>query len=177
MIRDRQSVSVTDLLAVTGRDSILVVIVALSILNVILAPLPFNSLILGIPLVLLSLAHALNLDIHTLSWRWLHRQHPCTAAQPYLEKAAQWAAGLERWTRPRWGQLLIFESRAFSGACLLLLSVIILLPIPFANIPGSIGMLCVAAGLMQRDGMAVTAGYGIALTHILVVLGARELLL
>jgi hypothetical protein len=49
-----------------------------------------------------------------------------------------------------------------SGLVLLLLSIIVALPIPFANQPPAIAQGLIALGLIERDGVVVLIGVGVA---------------
>jgi hypothetical protein len=48
------------------------------------------------------------------------------------------------------------------GLILLLLSIIVSLPIPFANQPPAIAQGLIALGLIERDGVVVLIGIGVA---------------
>ncbi len=61
----------------------------------------------------------------------------------------------ERYIQPR----LVFMSEPFAvrcmGAVTAILSLIIMFPIPFSNLIPSLALLCLALGMMQKDGVTV----------------------
>ncbi len=166
-------ISLHDMLAVLGRDSLLLVIIILSILNIIFAPLPVNSFVLGIPLMIFSAMYLVKVDVATVNWRVLYRSYNCVAWRPYMHSAIQYGARVDGWSRPRWPGVFTFQNRMADGLLLLVMALVIFLPIPFANIPGSIGMICVALGLLQKDGLLVAAGYVVAALHLAALMAAK----
>jgi len=170
-------ISLHDMLAVLGRDSLLLIIIILSILNIIFAPLPVNSFVLGIPLILFSSMYLMNIDIVEVDWRIMRRSYGCIAWRPYMRSAIQYGARVDGWSRPRWPAVFAFQSRIADGLALVVMALVIFLPIPFANIPGSIGMICLALGLLQKDGLLLAAGYGAAVLHLGALIAAKYALL
>ena len=72
----------------------------------------------------------------------------------------QW---LERALRPRLGRLCRpFHERAVAAACVAL-SLVLMLPIPFAHTAAALAIVSFAAGLMEADGVFLLAGWGFAL--------------
>ena len=65
----------------------------------------------------------------------------------------------ERGLRPRLSLLLHPVNERIAGAACLLLAVILLLPIPFGNIPPAWAIAAFALGILERDGMATLVGW------------------
>lgn len=84
-------------------------------------------------------------------------------ARTVLEKmvaiAVPVARRLERLCRPRWAWLTSRGGRAGTGAIVILLSIILLLPIPFiGNMPPGLAISILALGLIERDGLVILVG-------------------
>jgi hypothetical protein len=62
------------------------------------------------------------------------------------------------------------------GLACTLIAVVLVLPIPFANLVPAIALTMFALGLTRRDGLLILAGYGLmALASVVIVLGAHGL--
>lgn len=159
LVHSQDRISLRDIAGIAEDDVILITIILLSILNIILAPLPFNSFLLGAPLILLSILYLFAIDPLRLNFQPLQKSFCCLSWRKFFSSARPMIAKLERLGRPRWKHVTRYESRILSGLCFLLLSLIIFLPIPFLNIPGSIAMIGLAIGILQKDGVLLATGY------------------
>jgi hypothetical protein len=65
----------------------------------------------------------------------------------------------ERILRPRLSLLLHPVKERLVGAACLLLAIILLLPIPFGNIPPAWAIAAFALGILERDGLATLVGW------------------
>jgi hypothetical protein len=75
----------------------------------------------------------------------------------------------ERFLRPRLSMLLHpVPERMVGGACLLL-AVILLLPIPFGNIPPAFAIAAFSLGILDRDGVATIIGWFATLGSVLIL--------
>lgn len=171
-IDTRSRITMRHIAAMTGADSQLILIILLSVLNIILSPLPGNSIILGIPLVLVSVAYILNIDPSQFRMRAFRTPFATRAWRVYTERAADLMALIEKFSRPRWPHMLKSETRIGTGISMIVMAVIIVLPIPFANIPASMGMICLAIGVLERDGIFFLAGHLNALLHVIALITA-----
>ena len=75
-----------------------------------------------------------------------------TKLNPVLQRA-------ERGLRPRLSLLLHPANERIVGAACLLLAIILLLPIPFGNIPPAWAIAAFALGILERDGLATLVGW------------------
>ena len=73
---------------------------------------------------------------------------------PTLEK-------VERVVKPRFGALTGRAGAAVVGSACTLIGVILVLPIPFANLLPSWSLGAFSLGLTRKDGLAILAGYGL----------------
>jgi hypothetical protein len=172
-VETHETISVHDILAIAGRDSHLIPIILLAIFNIFLAPIPGNSMLIGTPLTLLSLLYLCKSDPRNYRWRVFTRRVKCVAWRKYLTAAIPYAEKLQRLFRPRFAAAFLIENRVASGVSLTLFSFIVFLPIPFANLPGSLGILAIAFGLMERDGLYFALGYLLVLVHLAVIVAIK----
>lgn len=169
-IQTRSRISLKKVFMDIEGDSILIAITLLSIFNIILAPLPVNSFILGIPLILLSFAYLCKIDLVQKNYKWMRRPMKCVKWRPYLQHAKPIFVKIDKNISSRYH---IFAGKNFSklsAFALLFLALVIFLPIPFANIPGSIGMLIISTGIIQKDGLFIALGHMIAIGHVVAII-------
>lgn len=169
-VQTRSRINLKKILKEIEGDSVLLTITIISILNIVLAPLPVNSFILGIPLILLSFAYLYKTDLAKKNYRWLRHPIKCTKWRPYLQYAKPIFVKIDKNISSRYHAFTGQRFSKISAFALLFLAFIIFLPIPFANIPGSIGMLIISTGIIQKDGLFVALGHIIALAHVLVMI-------
>jgi hypothetical protein len=166
-VQNRSKINMRNVLEMMEDDSLLIIIAIISVLNIVLAPLPVNSFILGIPLMGLSLAYIFKIDLLKKKYRWMRRPIKCKKWRSYIPHSQPIFARLDKHVSPRLSFFVQSKFRFFAGLTLFFLALIIFLPIPFANIPGSIGMILISVGLIQKDGLFVILGYGVATAHLI----------
>lgn len=165
-ISKRSSINMRHIFSMMEDDSLLIVIAIVSVLNIVLAPLPVNSFILGIPLMILSIAYIFKIDLLSKKYKWMRRPFKCAKMRKYLPHSKPIFAKIDKHVSPRFHFFVKPKFRIFAGLTLFFLALVIFLPIPFANIPGSIGMLLITVGLLQKDGLFVVMGYAVATAHL-----------
>lgn len=139
------------------RGRALALLLVLFALPNILPALPGTSAITGAPLVLLTLQMALGQGV------WLprvvaNRAVPRAGLLALLNRAKPYFERIERMLHPRQLWLTTQLAQRLLGALMLGLSLIIILPIPFANALPAAGILIIAIGLAERDGIFIMAG-------------------
>lgn len=169
-VKKHKTITLNDLLDITGENAMLVALIFLSVLNIILSPLPMNSIVMGVPLFILSGLYLFKVDISHKNGKCFNKKISCVKWRKYIERLTPYVMKFEKWSSRRWHKILVLENRVLTGLSLTIMAFIILLPIPFANIPGSIGIILVALGILQKDGMFVLGGYTIFALHLLGVL-------
>lgn len=165
------------LLAAFGSRAHGATLLVLALPEAVPLPVPSAAAVLGVPLVLVSAHLALVGESGTLPRRILDLPVP-PALLRALHRIGPWLARGERLSRPRLGVLTRHE-RLLALVCLYL-STLLLLPLPFFNVPPALSLVLIAWGMLQRDGVAVLLGLGgTAVTTALlvgVVDGVRALL-
>lgn len=164
--RTRDRISVGEVVETLGRHGFPVLMVILAFLNIVLAPLPMVSVILGLPLVLIAGQACLG-RVRPVLPAWLARRSiDRTELQRRIAGSIAWIERAERLVRPRLTALCGPRWRRAVALVCLLLSVILFLPIPFGNIPPAAGIMLLGLGLLRRDGVFVAAGLATAVATV-----------
>jgi hypothetical protein len=67
-------------------------------------------------------------------------------------------AKIEAWLKPRWNFLTTNTMERLIGIYMTFLTIILLVPVPFGNALPSFGIGIIAAGLLEKDGIAILVG-------------------
>lgn len=147
-----------------------ILLLVLTLPTLIPIPTPGLSAILGAPLTLITFQLMLGLETPWLpkfiARRRINRNHlrrVCTWVIPYLEK-------LERIIRPRLNFLVRPPSNYFIALLCAILSLMIMLPIPFSNVVPALAIFLFAIGILQRDGLFVIFGMIVTLISAAVII-------
>jgi hypothetical protein len=148
-----------------GGPAALVLLFALP--NVIPMP-PGTSAVLGAPLLLLTVQMARGKPLR-LPAALGRRSFARNDLVPLLRHAARLAG------RGGTGHLSFFVSPLgvrLTGVVCSLLALIVLLPIPFGNMPTALAISVCAAGILRQDGRWVLAGWLAGVVAVLILVGA-----
>lgn len=167
-VSDHETISLSDFLGLIEDRALVFVLILLAFLNIILAPLPGNSVIIGIPMFLTTVCILFKVTTFQRVPFFLDRPVKCAPWREYMDKLVPYIAKFERLAKPRFQGLFHMVSQTATGLCLVVLAFIILLPIPFANIPGSLGIIFLCLGSLQRDGVLFGLGCLIFWGHVVV---------
>jgi hypothetical protein len=149
-------ISIGELIAGIQTQALALLLILFALPNVLPSP-PGTTAIFGAPLVLLTVQMALGRGVW-LPQIILGRALPRGAFLALLTKAGPSFARIERLLRPRLLVLTGAGALRIWGAVMVVLSVMIMLPIPLANTAPSIAIILIAMGLLERDGLFVLAG-------------------
>ena len=165
----REHIAVSDLIATLGGRGRAALILLFAFPNVLPAP-PGVSGILGLPLIYLSVQMMLGRQ------PWLPkiigaRGLPRDRFAQLVERLAPLLARAERMLRPRWSILVSHSAERPLGAICLVLAIVLSLPIPFGNMLPAFAICLIALGVLERDGVWVTAGVISAALSLIIVAG------
>ncbi|WP_103173986.1 exopolysaccharide biosynthesis protein [Paracoccus sp. SY] len=159
--------SIAQLLTALGDRGLIGLLLILAVANAIPNP-PGTSTVLGLPMLYLSWQVTrggmpwLPQFLADRSFDITHFRALITRAMPYLDR-------VERLLRPR---LAVLSSplaiKAVGGVCLIL-SIVLILPIPFGNLLPATAIAIIALGALERDGLWILGGvlFGLATTVFL----------
>jgi hypothetical protein len=141
----------------------------------VLLPLPPGvSMIMALPLLIVAPQIMIG---RSVLWfpKWLsNRQIKRAELIKVLRRVSPSMARIEAAVRPRLRFLTGRIGRRAVGAACTLVAVVLVLPIPFANLVPSLAMGVFAVGLTRKDGVFILAGYGlILLSGLVIALGAH----
>lgn len=133
--------------------------------------IPGLSTLTGIPLGLVAVQMVLGMRAPYLP-RWLaERSLSRNDFRRLIERTAPWLQRLERLMKPRWRVFRTLTAERSVGAFCLLLAIVLALPIPFGNLLPAIGVALISLGLIEEDGLLVSAGLAVGLASLFVVWG------
>ena len=164
----RERVSVGDLLAAMGDRAFGALMLVFALPN--LLPTPGTSGILGLPLVFLAAQLMLG------QRPWLpkviaNRSMLRADFSAVLDRAGPWLARVEKLLRLRLGVLVHSPAEYAIGVACLLLTVILILPIPLGNILPALAICMFSFGLLEKDGLWAIVGAITTIVSVVIVGG------
>jgi hypothetical protein len=165
----RDRVSVGDLLRTMHGRAIAALMLIFAFPNVLPSP-PGTSGVLGLPLVYLTSQMMLG-RLPWLPGFIADRSMARADFAALVGRIGPMLARAERLLTPRLPFLVNSGTERALGAVCLLLSVILLLPIPFGNMLPAFAICIIALGVLERDGVWILAGLAVSVLAVGVVAG------
>lgn len=166
-----EGLTVSHLLARLGQTGVLLACIILALPSILPIPVPGMSMPQG------ALIAFLGVGVFAGRKPWLPRRlleirFAARLLEPVLEKGAGLFARFEKLSRPR--LLPLVEGRFYKAlnSLLIITAAVILMapfPIPFSNVLPAYGILFLAFGILQRDGLMVLVGYLMFLLSLLYI--------
>jgi len=180
----RERLAIADLRDAMGDRAFGALLFVFAAPNTLPVNAPGVSVVLGIPLLFLSLQLMLG-----FARPWLPRA--VVASTVTRQRFAQvmnvvvpWIRRAERLSQPRWPLLATGLAERLIGLVCVILSIVLILPVPFGNMGPGIAICLLAFALLEQDGKATVAGLATTLLAlalawgvILAILKAVSLLL
>lgn len=155
----KERVRLADLVGVLDERAFGVLMLILALPNAVgLGTIPGLSTVFGIPQIFVSLQMILGRPRPWLPAFVLERSIAMKDFRTMVEKAEPHLARMERLLRPRMALMSSTLVERLLGGVLLLLSILVTLPIPFANQPPAVAQGLISLGLIERDGVVVSIG-------------------
>lgn len=151
-----ERITVGDLLRAMEGRAIGALLLVFAFPNILPTP-PGLAGILGLPLIYLSS----QLMLGRLPWLPPFISNRSITRETFVNlvtRAIPWLARAERMLKQRLWLLVSPPAQRFLGAVCLILSLVLVLPIPFGNMLPSIAVCILALGLLERDGLWIIAG-------------------
>lgn len=133
--------------------------------------IPGVSTITGLPLLFVAVQMALGHNRVYLP-RWIADSSLATADfQKLVNKVAPWLRRLEKLMKPRIAVLTQGNAERWLGGFCVLLAFLLVLPIPLGNLLPALGILFIALGLIESDGVCVLAGIALGIASWVLLSG------
>jgi hypothetical protein len=164
------TVTVGELLNALKDRSFGVIIIFFALPNVIV-PI---SWVLGTPILLLTVQMVIGRQTPWLPGFMKRQEISGETFAKIASYVVTYLSKIEKWLKPRWSFLTTNTMERFIGLYLTFLTLVLLVPIPFGNALPAFGIAIVAAGLIEKDGLAILVGSLIGLAgalYIVVLLG------
>lgn len=166
---DRERISVGDLLAALGDRASGALLFIFAFPNILPVP-PGTSAILGAPLIFLA-AQLLFGRSPWLPSVVARRSVSHADFATLVRRVAPWLQRAERLLRPRLTLLVGPPFEYVIGGVCLLLALILVLPIPLGNVLPALAISLLALAIVERDGLWMLAGLGVAGVAVALVSG------
>lgn len=154
--------TVRELLELIGEQGLLLFCVFLGVPFLLPVAIPGTSTVFGVLLILVGVGVTLN-RVPWLPERLLGRSMSSDHVASALRKAASISRRFEHLIRPRWLGLTHGPTLGrFNGVMLVFAALLLMAPlpgIPLTNTVPAIGIILLAIGMAERDGIAVVGGY------------------
>ena len=180
----RERLAIADLRDAMGDRAFGALLFVFAAPNTLPVNAPGVSVVLGIPLLFLSLQLMLG-----FARPWLPRAVVASTVTRQrfarvMNVVVPWIRRAERLSRPRWPLLASGLAERLIGLVCAILSIVLILPVPFGNMGPGIAICLLAFALLEQDGKATVAGLATTLLAlalawgvILAILKAVSLLL
>lgn len=171
----RQRVSVGDIIAAMGDRAFGALMLVFALPNAIPTP-PGTSAILGAPLVFL----AAQMMFGRRPWLPQFIANRSMARQDFatlVGRLGPWLSRAEKLLRPRLSTLTLPPMEYLIGFVCLILSLVLVLPIPLGNMLPAIAISIFAFGVLERDGVWTIAGLIMSAVSLFVAAGVVYALL
>jgi hypothetical protein len=165
-INQTEAVTAGGLIQLLGRASYPMVILVLSVLNMIPGPPGYGGTI-ALAIISATVARLLGRPLRLGGWVG-ERLLPARLLDRMVRQM-QWLASLiAKVSRPRLRQLTGPRTERLTGAFILLVSLPMVLPIPFINAVPNTGIAVICVSRINRDGLGVLLGGLIALIGLVI---------
>ncbi|MCK9215550.1 MAG: exopolysaccharide biosynthesis protein [Rhodoferax sp.] len=165
----RERIAISDLLVALGDRATAALMFLFAFPNVVPTP-PGTSSILGAPLIFLSAQLMLG-QAPWLPALVANRSMARADFSLLVKRIVPWLQRAESLLRPRLSSLALPPMEYFVGFVSLLLSVLLVLPIPLGNVLPALAISLMALGVLERDGAWVLAGLAMTVVAGSVVYG------
>ncbi|WP_309084735.1 exopolysaccharide biosynthesis protein [Chelativorans sp.] len=167
---DGRTVTLREIVELTGEQGLLLLCAILTLPFLLPVSIPGVSTVFGLAIILISVGIMLNRA------PWLPKkiaERPIDAEKliPTLKKGSHIVGRIERVIKPRIEGLTKGTAVSrFNGLVLMLGGVLLMFPlgfVPFSNTLPAFGVLFLAIGIAQCDGLFVLAGYGLTIATLI----------
>lgn len=158
MHTERERVAIRDIVERVEEREGLAPVVCVLTLPVLLPLPPGLSIVLALPLLVAAPQMMMGRKDLWLPERLARQSMSREKIQGSVRRLLPWLKRLETVVRPRLSFLTGQAGAVVAGAICTLMAVVLVLPLPFANLLPALTVLLLSLGITRRDGLAVLAG-------------------
>ena len=114
--------------------------------------------VLGTPILLLAVQMALGQQRPWLPEFMRRQSFSRETFAKIVDYVVYYLGKIEAWLKPRWSFLTTNAAERLIGIYMTIVTIILLVPVPFGNALPSFGLAIIAAGLLEKDGLAILVG-------------------
>lgn len=162
--------SVNAIMTLLGHHSHTLVILVLSVLNMIPGPPGYGGT-LAFAMIFMAVTMVLGVPVQLPGWIG-DRQIPSRFLMRMLDRLGTFARVFARFSRPRLEILTGDSARRPMAAFVILVSLPMVLPIPFINAVPNVGIAVMTVSRINRDGLGVILGFIIACLGLVIAVAA-----
>ena len=154
----RETIAFADIRDAMGDRAFGALLFVFAVPNALPVNAPGVSTVLGAPLLFLALQMVVGLRVPWLPRAVMARSVKRESFARAMDHAVPWIRRAERLLRPR---LQLLATRGFDrvvGLVIAVLALVLMLPIPFGNMPPAVAICILALALLEEDGLAALAG-------------------
>ena len=133
--------------------------------------IPGFSALTGIPMLFFAVQMALGFQRPYLPLRFQERTVSRSALLRVAHASAPWLTNIEKLMQPRLHFLTSHVAERLLGGLCVLLSILLIMPIPFGNLLPGLAVFLIALGLIERDGFLVLLGTVLGVFSVFILSG------
>ena len=123
-----------------------------------LSLLPGISIIAGFMIIIPALQMIIGYRAPLLPRFLRERRISVAKIRKLGNKAVPWIEKIEHYIKPRWLGLTSPAMLFLVGITIMMLAIVITIPLPLSNLAPAITVICLAFGLLERDGLLIFIG-------------------
>lgn len=114
--------------------------------------------VLGLPILLFTVQMAIGRQEPWLPFVMRRQSFNQETFAKIINYVVHYLKRIESWLKPRWNFLTTNPMERLIGIYMTFLTIILLAPVPWGNALPSFGLAIIAAGLLEKDGVAIMVG-------------------
>ncbi len=154
----RDRIAIADIRDAMGDRAFGALMFVFAVPNTLPVNAPGVSVVLGIPLLFLSLQLMLGFAVPWLPKAVVQATITRQRFAKAMNVVVPWMRRAEKLSKPRWPLFAVGFAERIIGLVCVVLSVVLILPVPFGNIGPGLAVCVLAFALLERDGKASLTG-------------------
>jgi hypothetical protein len=156
--RTEERVRIGEIVGALGDRGIGVVIAIFALPNVLPSTVPFGNVLTGIPVIIFAAQLMLGMERLVLPGFLARYSISTSLFKAWAPRVARLLGFIEPLLKPRLTAMTRADAEQGIGALCMVLAIVSTLPIPFGHQLPALGIMLIALGLIERDGLALLAG-------------------